>query len=611
MIEAWFELTSGAIVPALVPDEQVREIARMADLPISDLFCIDVPGGATNRARIRVLIAQSALANLYANNGWLGTASCVFKWRENSAATAFAMNVLLLPPRPLFMVGGGSGIAVVEATDIRFHWARTSTDASNTAAMTPRQYSSDGRYVDSATYPTSLLELVQDIKNDLSTGGGAALLETFPTTGYAPNAALLDRVANYKWPQQASLALMLDTVLSLSGYALIWNPVAAAGAEKYLLVPIENNGTLLATWMTNNKRAVGSGLEPPSIVTATAEPLYDLWEGSDAMQYNRSPGAVDIVYPLRACEGQTHYPNNRAALPANGVRSPEFAETTYNVAVTTPRSRRSTFVGMVHESRAVAKNVATPPNWSPAAANTQIAANLVNRAQASLGRVVWGGWVALPNGVFRLSMYRFTLGERDGQVVPITLSECAEEDWRLGPDGLLPNDPREIVIGTGMVQARRLSSGTMTLNVMEPMCRIFPAEILSSEPCGASGNSLWQYRYTFREIEPDPTVVCPAGVTIGAFARSTTASTLKARNLCETPNVYQGPGNLNNVIGPGVRQSDYDPTKIIVEPVAIMAGTIVMMCEQFPTNSYTTQNPPAEREYWFSMPQAIKTICLE
>lgn len=610
MIEAWFELDDETVVPALVPDEQVREIARMADLPISDLFCIDIPGGATNRTRIRVLVAQSWLTVLYASNGWLGTASCVFKWRENSAATTYSMNVLLLPPRPLFMVAGGSGIAVVEATDIRYQWARTSTLTSNVASMTPKTYSSDGRYLDNTTYPTSLLELVQNIRTNLQVGGGAAALETFDTTGYAPNANLLDRIANYKWPNQSSMALMLDTVLALSGYALLWNPAAAAGAQKYLLAPVQNDGTLLATWMQTNKRASANGLEPPSVTTATSEPLYDLWEGTAAQQFNRSPASIDIVYPLRACEGQTHYPNNRATPPASGVRSPEFAEQTFPVASASARNRRSTLVGVVNESRAIPNSVAVPPGWSATATNTQIVANVVNRVQASFGRVVWGGWPLLPNGVFRVSMMRFTLGEKDSQLVPITITECAEDDWHLGPDGSLPNDPREIIVGTGMVQARRLSSGSVHVNVMEPMCRVFPAEILASETCSASGNGLWQYRYTFREIEPDPTVVCPATVQIGAFARSTAASAIKARNLCEATNQYFGAGNVNNVIGPGVRQSDYDPAQVRVEPVPVLNGTIVMMVEQFPTNSYTTQNPPAQREYWFAMPQAIKTICI-
>jgi hypothetical protein len=611
MISAWFELPNAVRIPAMIPNEEIREIAKMSDIPLQDLFCIDVPGGATNRARIRVLIAQSALQTLYSAKGWLDDATCAFKWQESAVAPVYSMNVILLPPRPLFMVAGGNGVAVVEATDIRYMWQRRSTIVAGSDLFTPQMFSSDGRYTDRVNNVTSLLELVQELRTALQIAGGTAALETYSTTGYTPNAALLQRIANYDWPNQASLALMLDTVLSLSGYALIWNPSATALQQKYVLQKIQNDGNTLIPWMIETERAVAGGLEPPSENTYIgSEPLYSLWQGTDDMQFNRSPENIDIVYPSRACEGQTHYPNNRALPPAQGVRFPEYAETHDARATAAARPRRAELVGILNESRAVPKSTAVPPGWSTTATSNEIANNVVNRVEANLGRVVWGGWPMFPNGVFRVSMFRFTIGIRHQQLVPITITECREDDWLLGPDGLLANDPRDIIMGTGMVQARRLSSGTVHVNVAEPMCRIFPAEITGFTQCGGSGNGQWQFEYDWKEIEPNPLVPCPAGVDITPFAR-TSAVSLRARNLCEAPNIYQGPGNINNVIAPGVRQADYDPSLVRVEALPIMVGTIVMMCEQFPTNSYAVQYPPRQREYWFSMPQAIKTICVQ
>jgi hypothetical protein len=610
MIEAWFEKPDTTIIPALVPNDEIRELARMSDIPLSDLFCIDIPGGATNRARICVLIPQASLQSLYASSGWLGQATCVFKWRESSTAQTFSMNVMLLPPRPLFMVAGGAGVAVVEATDIRYLWQRRSTIVAGSDVFTPQMFSSDGRYTDRVNNVTSLLELVQEIRTALLIGGGAAALETYSTTGYTPNSALLQRIANHDWPNQASMALFLDTVLALSGYALLWNPQATALQEKYTLKRIDNDGTLLVDWMTGNKRAAASGLEPPSNpATAGSEPLYDLWVGTDAMQFNRFPQNVDIIYPLRACEGQTHYPNNRALPPSPGVRFPEYAEIHNARALGAARNRREELVGIVNESRAIPNQVAVPPGWSTTATSNEIAVNAKRRIESNFGKVVWAGWPYLPLGVYRLSTFRFSLGERNGQLVPITITECREDDWLLGPSGLLPNNPRDIIMGTGMVQARRLSSGTVHVNVAEPMCRMFPAKITGFTRCAQTGNGFWQWEYDWEEVEPDPLTDCPAGVDIGIFARSSGASGLRARNLCEAANIYVAPGDINNVIAPGVRQSDYDPSQIIVEALPIMLQTIVMMCEQFPTNSYPVQYPPAIREYWFSMPDAVKTIC--
>ena len=83
-----------------------------------------------------------------------------------------------------------------------------------------------------------------------------------------------------------------------------------------------------------------------------------------------------------------------------------------------------------------------------------------------------------------------------------------------------------------------------------------------------------------------------------------------AVNFAEAGNVYLGLHNSGNKIAPGVLQSEYSSAWI--EPAPISVGTIVMMCEHFPTGNITGKaegDSPNPTNYWFSMPNAVKVTC--
>ena len=81
-----------------------------------------------------------------------------------------------------------------------------------------------------------------------------------------------------------------------------------------------------------------------------------------------------------------------------------------------------------------------------------------------------------------------------------------------------------------------------------------------------------------------------------------------ARNLCENGNKYVGSQNPANVIATGAVQADYLPVAEI-EPYPICNDTIVMMCEQVSSVNIEEGNYPTR--FWFSIPHAIKTTCIE
>jgi hypothetical protein len=230
------------------------------------------------------------------------------------------------------------------------------------------------------------------------------------------------------------------------------------------------------------------------------------------------------------------------------------------------------------------------------------------------------GWPSFPVGAYRGTMLRFHLGKRTNkfikdeatapeqvsevQIVPISTTVCDEDDWVLGSNMMPKDHPSQVIIGKGLAQARRLSSGVTMVDVAPPNCRVFPALITAATRIG-TGNDYWKWTYTFQEIEPNPLANTPMSVVVTPFERSGTA-----RNLIENPNVFVALGNPANFISPGVSQADYLPDAII-DCIPICVGAIVMMCEHFLTLYTESGNPPFGIRYWFSTPNAVKVTCAE
>lgn len=606
MIEAWFVTSGGTRVDCHVPDHETVEIGAMVGMTPQDLFRIDVPAGASREARIRVLVRQDALNTLYASTADGANPSAVFYWCENDGETPFSLDLWLLPPRPLFMVPDGAGVAVVEAVDQRYWWKQSQMDEINGQQQASWLYSSDGRWVAATPASTTPLAFVTYLKTLLT-----AIVGTFTIPGgFAPSATLLNRVVDQVYTPEASLAMTLDMALSAFGWIFQWD--AAAGG--YTLVEVDDDAAALDSWMADQKRAIAGGLEATSGATLGTEPLLAVWQGAATWQRNRMPANATISYPYRSVEGKTRY-DNANDFPADTVRFADQREFGWEHAVATSRARSTLGARCVKEPRALVASLTptllpaspgasiegtTSPSWDYATLNTAIKALLVKRCGVMVGQTGWAGWVAAPNGAYRATLLRYTVGVRGGQVVPITITKADQDDWILGPSGTLPEDPRQIVFGKGLAHPRRLPSGAMQMDVPPPNTRVFPALITGFTQVDGK----WIWVYEFEEVETNPLATTPVYKSIGSWARTGTA----ARNLMENGNVYTTDGASGNVVAPGENQVDY--TTGTIEALPICIGSIVMMCEQFPTSFIDSEDPPPyPADFWFSTPNAVLFTC--
>jgi len=601
MIGAWFEMTGGRVIPALVPDGDILDLAQTIGLSERDLFKIELPSGATRPGKVTVLVKQADLANLYANTQEGTNPSALFKWRETSNATVSTMTVWLRSPRPLYMVPDAAGVAVVEAVDARWWWAQSQADALSATPLSGNVQSSDGRWkvVDcgSATPRTLMIALEANI-GLLGLPGGI----TIPA-GYTPHSSLLNRVADHIFTPECSLAMAIDLLASGTGWMVQWDCTVNA----LTLVQIGGDAAILDGF-NKEKRAYVGGVQPPGDAFVATEPLLDLWYGTDGMFVNELPPAVNVSFPYRTVEGKTRYGNTTTDTTTLMFASErEFG---WNQPLTAARGTASIGTRLLKEPRPLvasaspALNTASPssailgttaPSWDYLTYRTQVGLLLEARATVMCGRTGWMGWPKADNGSYRCTMLRYTLARRGGEIVPLTVSEADREDWLLGPDGMMASDPRDIMLSKGTSHARKLWSGATMIDTAPANTRVFPARITGADMiCGG-----WKWLYTFEEVEPNPTAQCPMYVSIGSFARSG-----NARNLLE-----DGNDPATGFIMPGVSQADYPLATI--SPIPIATGAIVDMVEQFPT-AYTTGTPPPHSpQYWFVLPNAVKVECEE
>ena len=613
MISAWFTTSGGTVIPVLVPEREILEIAGMVGLSETDLFAIEIPSGASREARIRVLVDQAQLQALYAS----GTnATATFSWKESTNATVMSMAVWLLPPRPVWMVAGGAGTAMVEAVDRRYWWRQTQVNSLNQAALAAPLFSSDGRWnTGGVTDNTTPLTFVTALQAQLAAISGGF---TIPG-GYNPNAALTSRIADHVFTPECSLGMALDFVLAATGWVLQYDVINSA----YTLVEVKDDSGDLATWMTSNKRAYGGGVEATSATPAGTEPLMTLWQGDANYQKNRMPQQVTVSFPYRSIEGKTKY-NNTTDYQAGDVEFVIDREFGWQNTLATSRARTNIGARVLKEPRSLVAslntslNASSPgtniygtsmPSWDYSTYVTQVMALLVKRCSVIVGQTAWAGWPRVPNGCYRTTMLRYAVGVRDGELVPFALTVADQDDWVLGPNGLPTNDPGQITFSKGLAHARRLGSGAMQIDVAPPNTRTFPAIITASSALECTVGEVtnpWQWDYTWSEVEPNPCAPCPLSVPLATWGRSGSS----ARNLTENGNIYLGAANVGNVVAPGVKQSDYTNGTISALPISV--GTIVQMVEQFPT-AYTgcVDDPPYATQYWFAMPNAVKVECNE
>jgi hypothetical protein len=146
MIEAYFTTSSATIIPVLIPDDHIMEVAEMLEMNVRDLFCIDIQGGASRHTSIRCLVSQASIVALYESSGAHGEASATFSWRESSLVAVKSITVTLLPPKPLFTIFEHGGVFAVEAVDVRYWWKRSFPFSLIESPVFGPLFSSDGRW---------------------------------------------------------------------------------------------------------------------------------------------------------------------------------------------------------------------------------------------------------------------------------------------------------------------------------------------------------------------------------------------------------------------------------------------------------------------------------
>ena len=605
MIQAFFRTSDAGFVPAIVPDGDLLDLAQTLGIAERDLFRIELPSGATRPGRVRVLVKQSALPALYSSVLDGSNPSSEFRWQETTNVAVQSMEVWLLPPKPLYMVAGAEGVAVVEAVDARWWWGQSQANGVNQTPLNGDIQSSDGRWQVVASGSATPLALLTALQGQIATLG---LPGTFIIPGgYNPSSTLLNRVTDHLFTPECSLAMAIDLVLSATGWMLQWDNALST----LTLAPVGDDVNALDGWMRSNRLAYVGGLSAPGGGTTPSEPLMSLWYGQSAWARNLMPDSVTVSFPYRTVEGKTRYGNTTTDTTTLMFASErEFG---WEQAVTTGRPRADIGTRLLKEPRPLVASATpgltpstpatailgtTAPSWDYATYRTAVGNLLQTRATVMTGTVGWMGWPKLPMGSYRCTMQCYTLARRNGEIVPLTVTECDVRDWILGPDGMLPTDPKDIVLSKGLAHARRMWSGATMVDAAPPNTRVFPA-VINDVLSGGAGCNAWQWSYQFTEVEPNPVPGCPMAVSIGSFAR-----TGVARNLMEATN-----NPATGFIAPGVSQVNYPNANISALPIA--SGTLVHMVEQFPTAYVTGTPPPHAPQYWFVVPNAVYVECIE
>lgn len=617
MIEAAFHLAEGSPIPVYLPEGEILEIAKMAGFDTDDLFSVTIPIGASREARVKVLVSQDNLNSLYASKVTpYDEATAIFKWRSSANDPYNELLVWLLPPRPIFMVPDSEGVALVEAVDARYWWKRQQSNLLTDDPIYGWGFTSDGRW------RTAHGQSINDTKALLDFAVSRIGVEqaNIDTTGFLGSSAQMNRLVDQIFTPEMSLAMVIDIIASSCGVCLVYN----SPSKKYELANIVSIGNGIKLFAQDKPTAVAGGAQAPATyIGISPEPLVDLWSGQDEWQLNLAPKKVTFNFPFRQVEGQTYYNNNTAItgseLPFDVAREygmteeiltsrsrPDYNNTKAELSISEPRPLLAGDTPYPITSATPATNLrpsnATSPNWEYDSYIYLIKTQLEDRLDIPFGKIAWGGW-RYPYQSLVASYLRFYIGHRNGQCVPIMLSVHDEKDWLYGPDGLRPDDPRDIVIGKGLVHARRLGSGVVHIDAAPPNTRTFPALILSSTRIGAGGNTYWRWEYDFEEVEPTG-VGSPSPMT--ALARYGTA-----RNMVEEGNRFFNPADPRNIISTGVKQSDY--ANATIDALPIIEGTVVMMVEQFPTAvvpvGHASPEPPYGRQYWFALPNAVKVTC--
>lgn len=600
MVQAF--ITAGAnIIPVLLPDEKMGEVARQIGIPPEDLFRLDVPCGMTQHTSASLLVKHSDLANLYA------TTTVSLTINDGSGAIVLT-GLYVRPPQP-FLWRQYGGPVMVELVDQRWYW-QFSSGAVNTQALAPL-WSSDGRWqLNFATGGPNPITSYADLLNIISTAATGINL-TMPTGFTTRTPEYLRRISDLVGSPNASLALLIDAIAVANRQLVV-----ATGAGN-AFIEIDTLKTQYDTRMNAAKRALAGGMQPVNGAAGGTDVLVNNWN-QDGFQAT-APSSAAVIMPRRSVEGLTVYdttavnqtPATQQHFSMRGIFSNGAAATWTRSPANVGRAALSEGAVVVNDQ--VGATLTTSPGWSTTAFTTSVRADYASRySNTPFGRTVWAGWVGWYTNstttIGQLGKVSYRLAVIDGTLSPCTVTEAREQDWRFGLQGVGETDPEQLVLAKGKAQAYRNLVGATIIDVPPPNTRVFPARIVAHSQCTEGEGTTWKWFYDFEEVEPNPDLeACPTQyVSVTPYGRTGT----EARNMAEAGNEYYGPGNAANVIAPGVLQSHYGGIAVI-SALPISVGTIVEMVEHFPTIYTGLATAPYKPQFWFSMPNAVRVECAE
>ena len=583
-------ITAGStVIPCLIPTQRERDVARQIGIDERDLFSLDVPCGMTRWTRGSFLVASTQMSALYS------AATVRLDLNDGSGTSITIRNLYARPPQP-FQWRQSGGLVLVELVDERWWW-RFSTAAVMAKVFAPL-WSSDGRWQvngsDALIPITDWTEMLTELDNE------AALRNLTAPIGWISRVNRVRRMSDLIASPNISLAMFVDAVA-----AATYQPVISTGID-FRYYSQDELRTDYDNAMKAYGRAMLGGMGPTLSNSANTDALVSQW--SQYGWQNRCPQKARVTMPERSVEGMTWY-NNVAQqnwnIPRKHFPYEEDNSQAAALSFTAPRIPADIGEAQLTESSVVVlddtgSGVLTDcPGWFPPTVRDSARINYTVRMQETpFGRTVWAGWIPWFNGtttIGQIGCVSYRLVEVDGVLSPVTISECKESDWRFGIEGIAESEPSNVVTGKGLAHAYKNCLGMTIMDVAPPMTRVFPARITASAAIGP-----WKWKYSFVEMEPDPTISSTVAVGIGGYART---GDLIALNMAEYGN------NLGlGIIAPGVQQAFYPNATI--QPVPISAQTIVMMCEQFPTSYVTNQCEQFPPAYWFSMPNAIEVTCI-
>jgi hypothetical protein len=643
----------SARVACVVPNDEVYDLSRFLGIPDEDLFSVDMSTAFSRPTRIRCLVAAEDLPTLYRSTMQFGSpavrhkVAAVFKFRSgeydaNGNAKAYEeIPCWLMPPRALHTVAtpqdpppdecdvAGTGLFLVEAVDVKHWWGMVRCDATGLSQIAD-QHETDWIERDDAAYSMSPGGQAF-ASDDAAFAYFSGLLPLRPATsvsGSLPGNWTMFNLAAFP---QMSAAMAMDLMLAQSARYGILN------LSSGVLTLYGFDGHLSAASVIAVEPLIVGGYEATSgsYTTATSPPndLAELWEGGDnatradglRYQFNRLPSKVAVDTAWKAVEGRTWNGVIRSNSTTPNVLS--HSEKDYQVLVDVPTVRSRPTIGITGTVTPLFSlpldtdylRSATPFSGNVRAtltgATDDVAIRLRNRASAVFGTTVFAGWIEVAQCVALgpATRIRWTLRRRNGERVPITERRLDSDDWITGPNGRLPDDPKDLVIARGNVYARRASVGPLFVDVRSPVRRPFAARITSATRVAASGNGYWRWAYQWEEVQrtADSSLASAfedVAATQDRNDNGLTAAQRNARNSLEDSNVYVAAANAGNFIAPGYSQADYPAATMDCLPIAV--GTVVTMFEDFrdcdqPSTIVVSTVP----DYWFSLPNVPKFIC--